>query len=522
MSRKDFLLLIGVAVNLLFVCSCSHNPRTRTVEIMAPEKKSIEVIDATSIIPMSHYFERRHSLVPTSPSLLASPWRPLKHFGPFRHGSDLSKIQVWIHGPNVHLYYNDFFAGVDPSAKEIYKIYYNPDMRNAPTNVVLPTDSTPALTHVPGGFFSPSGPSISPSPSTSHTVNNLLLSLEKIAYSSKMGGSLALHFKLADIHTQVEDARHPEDFEYEFQDDEYRFDVGRLGMTVYVQPKASLFNPKQNHNYATGIGVEFTPEEVVAWKDNRIVDSPEVQDRLTTLLAEVAKDIGSKLMTTVKPGISLFTHAWIHDQHQGKIGQNDKVTKLLMSDDFIDLYTEQYEPYLYVSWRISSLMRDPVFGEFSNEFRVNVKVEHLYPQVSGDNGRPAYMTMLTDHFPLEEEEHSRWITAFGGKVEEALDDALNHIRIKVKLVEKDPFWNDIYEQNIIDLFPDDQRIQDRASQSYYAGNITYGLAAPPDREGDVYYYDLLNDSTGGWERIYEGDKVVGGFSWEAVIAMVAR
>ena len=58
------------------------------------------------------------------------PFRPRRHFGQFREGSELSKIQILVHASRAGWFYNDFFDTVANDVKEIYKIYFRFALRN--------------------------------------------------------------------------------------------------------------------------------------------------------------------------------------------------------------------------------------------------------------------------------------------------------------------------------------------------------------------------------------------------------
>jgi hypothetical protein len=230
-------------------------------------------------------------------------WRPLRHFGPFFKGSDITQVQVGLNERTATWYYNEFLATHEDTA--IFKRYYGSS---------LPTNRPPSNV-VPGTFPSSNG------------FNDIVLSLQRVSYSSRYGGTVELKFKAV------------EDYEVEVRKDTTLWDIGTLEMNAYVVPVAGSFNPNYLLQYSSLTYLEFVPQEAVAYEL--------VNEKLTSLpdnnLAELnsaLKEIAVHLLTnTFTRDASRFVHAFVHSQFKDYIGPTDKVDIVEITDDFLDLHT---------------------------------------------------------------------------------------------------------------------------------------------------------------------------------------
>ncbi len=280
-------------------------------------------------------------------------WRPLRNFGPFFAGSDLSQVQVLVNGLNASWAYDGFFQGHPDQA--IYAKYY----------ATLPTNVPPALNPVPGVF-----------PSTSFL--NELLGLTRIRYSSRYGGSVELLFASV------------EDFQGEAGSGTLRWDIGSLEISVYVTPELGLFNPTGTNLFngtAGSVHVELRPARISAYTANgtQITASADPgAAQLAALLGQLAAGLevqpsGYQFLADAKR----FAHAYVHTQFKDLIATNDFVDTVKISDDFLDLHTRQGQGMILVQTRIDDVNLNTEPGD--EEIAVALDAQHMFGSAPSDN-----------------------------------------------------------------------------------------------------------------------------------------
>jgi len=265
--------------------------------------------------------------------------KPLRHFGPFNAGSDLSQIQVLITGLLFHgWYHNDFFSNHPDDA--VFAKYYPGE--DTPDRSI---SETPTVQHDPGTFPGISG-------NQPESFNDILLSLASIHYTSAYGGSIRLLF------------RSSENTEFEVRRNNTLWDVRRLEMSVYVQPDRNKLDPIRPGVFGNAafwrkrIHAEFRPERVTqytisdAGTDNQkmaMVSSPAIDDLKAALAI-----LGDRVEQNIAIHAARFAHGFLQSQFQTLI-DGKVVDSLEISDDFVDMVTRDPQPYLWVRARIGTI-----------------------------------------------------------------------------------------------------------------------------------------------------------------------
>jgi hypothetical protein len=288
--------------------------------------------------------------VPARPNarLAGAPWRPRRYTGPFTAGSELQDIQVLLNNNAAAWYYNGFFADHDSPA--IYKRYYrmNWGAGSSFDSVELPGNATPDLTPRTADHPGADG------------ANEILLSLQRIEYSSRYGGSVRLVFGMASHYT-APDSVQMEDFDYEFKTGDYLFDTRDLEMSIYVIPLVANLNPTHaplfpTSTYAAWQHTEFSASAVTAYKlKNGKAEIAEYDAAAQAALMLVEGQVGSNLSPFLSygpPNAQLFVLGWLHDQFQSLLTDGTTGVKAVhLSDNYADMVTYGRTPVfsLYLS-----------------------------------------------------------------------------------------------------------------------------------------------------------------------------
>jgi hypothetical protein len=508
-ARFRLLCTLALAVALV---GCTHlsPPGERT----ATKRRTVEyVLKGAKGESISRRYELVEPQTPRSQAMhrVAKPprfperrvWRPRRHFGPFHEGSDLSQIQLHMTlfrdaagsaQGGVSWYFNDFFNTVEDDSKAIFRIYYRTDFTTSPTGVTLPAHLTPATpstnaSHVPGAGGPIAG-------STNAWSNDVLFSMTTVRYSSRYGGSVAMDFSLAEIGTPNNSFMHPETFEYEFGKGEYRFDAPAARMSVYVVPAAGDLNPRtQGITLTVPVHVEIEVDDYIAYRNGIPVPSESARSVLDEILVDLA--------TMSAPGLGhmqyrgpaqRFAYAWLHDQHQGIIDPDEKVTQLVLADNVSDVWTERTVPYLYLQWRTWDLDG----GERQEEWEVPVVVESV-----SENGRGT-LTEFTIKYDEREGnyfEPSGWKTLAALPVTEC-EVHFNHVEVTATPTELDPLNDDEFDPVSEALFLLCSEIEAQvAGGTFYGGPVL-----PRGAMNDHTYRDFLEHGvTRSTQDLTQGD-----------------
>lgn len=333
-------------------------------------------------------------------------WKPKRHFGPFRRGSEFSEIQVtlgqgWLgSGTNLKItattawYHNKYYTGhLDAN---ILSKYYPGGPGNLPANL------TPQ-------------------------INPILFELQSIHYSSRYGGSIHLRFMLL------------EDYGYEFTDRPIpppngtipatptpvrkwdvgasiyreigggtRRNVGTLEMSLYIVPTPRCLNPLDTideGNLARDIRdvpiyVELLGRQFTTYEEGKLpVTTEKIPPELTSIFEELYPLIESQLRADSKR----FVYAWLHSELQARIDKLDNVKTIMITDDFCDIITEKAQPIFSISMRFAMGVPNEIDTEYGEE-ELKLLYNVFYRYV-GDYEN----TFITGGLMrLHEEEVSRW------------------------------------------------------------------------------------------------------------------
>jgi hypothetical protein len=318
-------------------------------------------------------------------------WRPLRHFGPWTYGSDFEQIQVLLNGEKqATWYFNNYFVDMPAEKQLIYKKYYRTNYSMPLDNVQLPRNQTSALQHIPGGI-----PTLPTNATVCH-ANDILLSLYRVDPSSRYGGSIRMRFRLTHVDSTdpQEIPWHKEDFEYELAckdnvtGETTRFDFRDLEMSVYVNPVAARFNPTRT-SMKPKTYVEFDPIYVTTYKnDRRVTLDPSTREALADCLSQFeASVVQTAEPQAAKLHASNFVHGFLHDQFQTELGEltgdDEGVDKILISDNFVDVYTSIREAVLALRFRITGTKLWALEEEEHNrgepgDTAIQISARHIY------------------------------------------------------------------------------------------------------------------------------------------------
>lgn len=490
---KTLTSTLSVFLALCFVLGCAVSQPTTTGTLATVDPSSVRP-DIVQIGPDPTL--AIHGLPENWPTGVY--YRPNRHFGPWLKGSDFEKIQILLDGTGATWYFNDYFSSMTQTKQKAYKHYYRTDFTSHVNDVRLLSNQTPVIDHEPGG---------APDPTQQSQVeaNRVLFSLVGIRASSRYGGSLQLIFRLASITTSNQDTPHKEDFEYELGyydaqiEKQLLFDLGQLRMSVFVTPKPERLNPHRYHSGKGIVHVNFEPTHVVAYQDGRIIDSAEAE----TALEKVFDALGEAVASAPSGNYShaeRFASGFLHDQFINEFNKltepDDKVDRLMISDNFIDLDTSKGIPVVWLSFRITTLNSWTDFFQ-DDEFKVTFSTTHFY------GAREEYQGLLLKKYECEETDENfastPWVTLGEWLIPECIP--LTKVENSVRIAEQDDLlnFNDFLNSSPIELQAPDCSIVQH--------NINEGIFSPIEIEtGTENLYQWLKEE--------EGAK--GYFHWKAI------
>jgi hypothetical protein len=445
-------------------------------------------------------------------------WRPMRHFGRFRAGSDLNQIQVLVDKRSASWYYNGYFASFTPDevtdAEPVWRIYFRRNyFEDTPAQATLPTETTPQLSHAPGGDGQGNWHLESHFPHG--YINDMLFSLASVSWSSRFGGTAALEFRQTSFTGPNEPSNPQEDFELEaVRDvgaDKYRFDLNDVSMHVYVTPHPGAFNPKNQATVAMPAHVQFAVGRVDAYKNGTAVPASSVEQLLRETLDTAAATVARSLGGNNRSPASVFTLGFIHNQFQHLIGANDKVTRIYISDEWLDLVTEQYQPYIFSSIRIEEIWTSgPAQGAFEGEPEWKV-VTRVY-----ETPKDAPEHRLLSRTDIVGDDEATPGVSLGAYVGVECDK-IDHVRVRYDITEVDP------------LSPDDDvggasrnlhlncaEIAAQMALPSYTGFVEHGVL--PVRSGELLScgaaFTKPKDQIDPWLYCENGHYLQGRLEWE--------
>jgi hypothetical protein len=252
-------------------------------------------------------------------------WRPIRYFGPFR-GEGFDSIQVQIHGGSasgVGWYFNDYFTSLADAAE------YRPFFGNN-----LPTIPTPDQSPAPGSLPSSNG------------MGWITLHLDRIAYSSRFGGSVELLF-ITDRNAGVE-----------LRKDALAWDMNGLQLRIYVSPTTSgLSHPSTAQSQGTVWG-ELSAKEAIAYQltmqggATSLRALPEAHEaELNSALQEIAVTVAAQTAAYARR----FVYGFLWSQFKDLTGLDMIAERIYISDNEIDLVTRKGIPVVSVAYRAADV-----------------------------------------------------------------------------------------------------------------------------------------------------------------------
>lgn len=348
------------------------------------------------------------------------PWKPRRYFGPFWEGSELSQIGIDVQGPSTAIwFYNDYFTTCPDAAR--YQPFY-PGQN-------LPNLSGGALAAVPGYMPSVDG------------AGRFSCLLERIAYSSRYGGTVELTFR----------ARY--DVGLEVRYGEFAWDLKNLELRIYVAPTSyGLQTPAAAYSQGRvtcdilsseqicysvptqgGISVQGVPFQALS-----DVHQAELIQALGLLSQELVRDISNDARR--------FVGGFLTALFPDLLGPGRIVNSIIISDDFIELNTRQAIPVVSVNFRarnVKSFAADPFTDP---EFRLTLESWHAY--LDRLEGGPIWVV------EFENKEDTPWYTAGQWNLDNEIP-RLDFVLLRVSGVEVDwPGFDDVFETFEFRMFLD--------------------------------------------------------------------
>jgi hypothetical protein len=121
----------------------------------------------------------------------------------------------------------------------------------------------------------------------------------------------------------------------------------------------------------------------------------------------------------------------MHNQHQGLIGFNEKVTRIWISDTWSDLETDVYLPYVYAAWRVSDLdAESDFFFEGTPEWIVDATVDQQWVD------SPFAVRVQARRLEFEGDGGSGWVNI--AAIPAADCSRLNHVDIEFEVQADNP------------------------------------------------------------------------------------
>lgn len=387
-------------------------------------------------------------------------WRPLRHFGPFFSGSDITQIHLVLNGKNAVWYYQDFLTGHEDSA--IFQKYYGAN---------LPS-TTPTVNVVPGTYPNADG------------FDDIQMELQRISYSSRYGGSVQLQFQSN------------EDYEVEVRKGTTLWDLNSLIMRVYVVPVATVFNPN-NPIYSAPrvVYVEFIPSGAVAYDIAGTILSVRPDNALTELtnaLGEYGPQVAS---ANFSRDASRLVYGFVHSQFKDYIAATDKVDMIEITNDFLDLHTRAGEVTFHLNIRISDINLDTEWGD--EEIVIEIAAEHVF-DLDDRVGNPS----IAHEFDAINNREGTPFRNFGVfKLDQCA--ALDSVIFIIKVVEDDDFPSPDDEYNLI------------------ANSIAFECGTLQTRANNGNFGTVSENATEG-VLIMDDDSVEGALSYVTQVRLLLR
>jgi hypothetical protein len=338
-------------------------------------------------------------------------WKPRRYFGPFWEGSDLSQIEIFVQGPaTIVWYYNDYFANCPDAPK--YSPFYAG--QNFPPNQKLT-----AVPATPGYIPDADG------------AGRFVCSLDRIAYSSRYGGTVELTFR----------AEYDVGLEVRFGG--YLWDLKDMELRIYVAPPTDGFrDPPRAYDHGL-VSCDILSNEQTCYsvptpgnQENPAVPVQALDDvheeELTQALVLLSQEIASR----VAPDARRFVAGYLSSLFPELLAPDVIVDGIIITDDFIDPITRQGVPYVGVSYRARDVAATPTYWDNP---KVEVTLEAWHVLNNELQGGPSKT------FELKSDEDTSWMDAGQWSLENEIP-YLDWIVIRVSGVELDTLNpNDVFE-----------------------------------------------------------------------------
>jgi hypothetical protein len=366
--RISALLILSFTGKMLFPAHAQSGATSPTARPASEVTALLPALQDTSLRATGIRIragEARRSLVRPKGWPERRTWSPRRYFGPlFGSSPDLH-----LNGTSAGFVYNDFFTGHPDAA--VFRKYYG---QNLPSNVVTLPSAVPGT--IPGAGF-----------------GDVRMSLDRLTYSSRYGGT----FRLSFLST--------EDLQVEFRDGSNAWDIGALEMAVYVRPVASRFNAASALFTVpeTDVHVEFSPRGVTGYSISNTSDLTPLADNgeaaLATALAATAQTI--RATQSLRVDATRFALGFVHAAFWEEIGQTRTVTGIEISDGSFVPRTQQGVAVAVVYSKVSDISLNTEPG--GEEIVVTLSAQHVFG--TEWNSNPIFVTEFEE---MDNHSSSAW------------------------------------------------------------------------------------------------------------------
>jgi hypothetical protein len=259
-----------------------------------------------------------------------------RHFGPFYRGSELSQINIWLHGSSASWHYGSYFNDLENGAagRARYALYQPGG--SLPAALPLPTAAAPQTA---GLWPASDGP------------NRVLLRGAEISYSSRYGGTVRFTFE------------QQEDVEVELRRANRLWDT-RMRVHFYLPPRGGQFN---NSVFAAipEIHIEIEPNVVQAYEletpgtggtaagmTPRLVP---VEPASVAAELDAALELARAALLARRIDAYRFMYGFLQDQFPDLIPTNVLVNVVTMSDGLFETATQPGTPTFSMSARATDI-----------------------------------------------------------------------------------------------------------------------------------------------------------------------
>lgn len=249
-------------------------------------------------------------------------------------------------------YYNDFFSSLPTEVVNRYSTSYN--VLNMPDN------TSPK---VEGEYLKP-GNIPHRLPTNSVEASNLLFSLSKISSSKRYGGSLELLFEVNS------------DVGVEIRNNTIAWDLDDLLLKVYVNPSIDGLNNPTNCVRYGDVVCEFISSSHIAYEIRHGSEFEKCIDDHSEELRYALSVLADSVSNNIEIEAKRFVNGFIRVERWEQLDDDTKVIGIDISDNFLDLVTNGYEPAIQVKYRLTNI--NP--KKFDNDgIEINVKCDFYGP-----------------------------------------------------------------------------------------------------------------------------------------------